>query len=66
MSGAPSVRMPAHYDDYNGDFEVELWAEGSGYTLVLTHEYDYELDERRREALVPGISRYTRDHFLDQ
>ncbi len=25
MGGAPSLKMVAHYDDYNGMFEVDLW-----------------------------------------
>jgi hypothetical protein len=25
MKGAPSVKMIARYDDYNGTFEVDLW-----------------------------------------
>ena len=66
MRGAPSAKMIAHYDDYNGIFEVELWEEGKGFILDLTHEYDYELDPERREALVPALSRYERDHFLDE
>ena len=28
MKGAPSMKMIAHYDDYNGIFEVDLWEEG--------------------------------------
>lgn len=65
MGGAPSLKMIAHYDDYNGVFEVDLWEEGRGFILDLTHEYDYELDSKRREALVPALSRNERDHFLD-
>src|SRR5437016_13985655 len=57
--------MVAHYDDYNGMFEVDLWEEGKGFILDLTHEYNYELDPERREALVPALSRNERDHFLD-
>ena len=38
MSDAPSVQMVAHYDDYNGIFEVELWEEGRGYILDLTQD----------------------------
>jgi hypothetical protein len=57
--------MVAHYDDYNGMFEVDLWQDGKGFILDLTHEYDYELDPERREALVPALSRNERDHFLD-
>lgn len=66
MTGAPSLGMVAHYDDYNGTFEVDLWEVERGFMLDLSHEYDYELDEKRREALVPGITRYERDHFLDE
>jgi hypothetical protein len=39
MEGAPSLKMVAHYDDYNGMFEVDLWEEGKGFILDLTHEY---------------------------
>jgi hypothetical protein len=64
MGGAPSLKMVAHYDS-NGIFEVDLWQEGKGFILDLTHEYDYELDPERREALVPALSRNEGDHFLD-
>jgi hypothetical protein len=66
MGGAPSVKMIAHYDDYNGIFGVDLWEEGKGFILDLSHENDYELDPERREALVPTLSRYERDRFLDE
>ena len=66
MKGAPSVKMVAHYDDYNGTFEVELWEEGKGFILDLTHEYDYELDPERHEALEPALSRNERDRYLDE
>jgi hypothetical protein len=66
MGGAPSTRMPAHYDDYYGLFEVDLWERGKGFIMELIHAYDYELDEHRREALVPGISRFERDRFLEE
>jgi hypothetical protein len=39
MGGAPSLKMVAHYDDYNGIFEVDLWEEGKGFILDLTHKY---------------------------
>ena len=66
MRGAPSANMIAHYDDYNETFEVELWEEGKGFILDLTHEYDFELDPERREALVPALSRNERDRYLDE
>jgi hypothetical protein len=36
MGGTPSLKMIAHYDDYNGIFEVDLWEEGKGFILDLT------------------------------
>jgi len=63
MGGAATLKMVAHYDDYNGMFEVDLWQEGKGF--ILDHEYNYGLDPVRREALVPALSRNERDHFLD-
>ena len=65
MGGAPSIKMIAQYDGYYENFEVDLWERGKGFILHLDHEYDYPLDRERREALVPGISRYERDSFLD-
>ncbi len=48
MNDAPSLVMVAHYDDYIGSFEVDLWEAGRGFILDLSHEYDYELDEKGR------------------
>jgi hypothetical protein len=66
MGGSPSLEMAAHYSDYDGHFEVDLWSRGRGFTLHLEHEEAYELDKDRREALVPGISRFEEDRFLDK
>ena len=64
MGGAPSIKMIAHYYDYNEDFRVDLWEEAKGFILHLDYEYNYVLDSQQREALEPAISRYERDHFL--
>jgi hypothetical protein len=66
MRGSPSINISAHSDDDSGIVEVDLWEEGKGFILDLTHEYDYELDLDRGEALVPTLSRYERDRFLDE
>jgi hypothetical protein len=58
--------MVAHYDDYNGIFGVELWESGKGFLLDLTHEQTYELDEERRESLVPALMTHAEDRFLDR
>ena len=64
--GKPTVSMPATYDDYRGTMAVELWRGESGFVLELLHEAAYDLDESQRESLVPALSRYEEDSFLDQ
>jgi hypothetical protein len=66
MRGAPTVKMIAHYDDYKENFEVDLWEAGKGFILDLSRHDDYELDLDQREALVPALSRFERDDFLDE
>ena len=65
MGDAPSTNMVAHYDDYYDNFEVELWEERR-LILDLSHEYEYELDPKRREALVPALSWNAGDRSLDK
>jgi len=60
-----TVEMPAIYHDYDGDMEISLWKDGSGFVLQLQHEGAYDLDEARREALIPALSQYAEDTFLD-
>ena len=60
-----TVDMPATYDDYIGDFEVQLWKADGGFCLNLNHEYSNRLDELHEEILVPALSRYEEDDFLD-
>ena len=66
MKDAPTVRMVADYDDYDGIFGVELWERGKGFILDLTHEQEYDLDEQRRESLVPGLTTHAEDRFLER
>ena len=66
FSNKPTTKMSANYDDYNGTFIVELWKEGKGFYLHLDYEYTYLLDKLKRDSLVPGISRYEEDDFLDE
>lgn len=44
---------------------VELWENGR-FSLVLTFESAYELDERQQDALVPALDRLSQFGFLDQ
>jgi len=50
-----------------------LWSFRSGivgewdiFILHLSHEYDYDLDPERQESLVPALSQYQQDHFLEE
>lgn len=45
---------------------VELWEVGKGFQLHLSFESGYILDELQRDSIVPGLSRYKKDVFLDE
>ncbi len=63
----PSVEMVARCrPEYGPELIVELSAEGAGFTLHLNFEAAYILDDARRDALVPALSRSEEDKFLDQ
>src|SRR6266542_5572711 len=65
--GEPTVDMIAKYNPQQGaGLEVDLWGTRRDFTLHLTFEAQYELDHDKQDALVPGLSRYTDDDFLDQ
>jgi len=57
--------MTANYDEYYGEFQVELWKKGKGLVLHLLYENNYALDLHHREALVPSIGRHEEDNFLE-
>ena len=66
-AGKLSVDMVAKYRPEEGpEIVVELWEEGMGFLLHLSFEVAYILDESERAALVPALSRYEEDDFLDQ
>jgi hypothetical protein len=59
--------MIAKYHPQEGaGLEVDLCRKRRGFTLHLTFEAQYELDHNKQDALVPGLSRYTEDDFLEQ
>ena len=63
----PSIDMIAKYrPDEGPGLVVELWEEGKGFELDLTFEFGYMLDIQHRASLVPGISRFEEDDFLDE
>ena len=62
-----SVEMVAKCrPEYGPELVVELWEDGAGFTLHLNFEAAYMLDDAGRDALVPALSRYEEDEFLDQ
>lgn len=58
--GSYSIEMHAELDYYKTSLEVELWEKGKGFQLSLMP------DTMNERELVPGISRYTSDKFLDK
>jgi hypothetical protein len=62
----PSLNMNAILCDYGSSIEVDLWKSGKGFNLVLTYEYNYMLDNNKLDSLVPAITRYKEDSFLEQ
>ena len=63
---SPTIEMPASYDDYHGEFIIELWEKEKGFALDIHHEENYELDKFRRESLILAITRHEKDNFLDK
>ena len=63
---SPSLEMDSYLTEYVDTLQVELWEKEKGFRLDLTYEYAYELDKDWRDALVPALSRYEKDAFLDQ
>ena len=62
----PSTAMDGRFRDWGSTLEVELWEEGKGFSLHLTFERAYELDEQLCDSLVPALSRNVGDAFLDE
>jgi hypothetical protein len=58
--------MDSYLTEHGETQQVELWEKEKGFFLDLTFEYAYELDKDCRDALVPALSRYAEDAFLDQ
>jgi len=66
FNNEPTLNMSSVYDDYSGEFSVDLWEHGKGFELDLNYEETYVLDKLQRESLIPSLTRYEDDNFLDQ
>jgi len=62
----PSIGMYSYLTDCGATIEVDLWERGKGFSLHLTYEHAYELDKACRDSLVPALSRYEENSYLDQ
>jgi len=62
----PSIDMYSYLADCGATIKVDLWGKGRGFSLHLTYEHAYELDKGCRDSLVPSLSRYEGDSYLDQ
>jgi len=66
-AGKLSLEMTAKCQpEYGPELVVQLGEEGMGFDLHLNFEAAYSLDDAGRDALVPALSRYEKDAFLDQ
>ncbi len=62
----PTIKMTASYDVYYGEFTIDLWEDGKGFEFVLHHERKHDLDNLKRESLIPAITRFEEDNYLDK
>jgi tetratricopeptide (TPR) repeat protein len=62
--GRPTVDMPARYNAYEGELDVELWMAGSRFTLSLHHEDADGSDGQTGEFLAPSLSHSAEDTSL--
>ncbi len=65
MDGKETVDMPAIYDDYIGDFDIQLWNPDSGFCLNLHHFNSTRNDNYGEELLSPGLTRHEEDNHLE-
>lgn len=62
-----TIDMLAKYSSEQGPGLVdELWEVGNGYQLHLSFEPGYILDEFQCDSIVPALSRYEKDDFLNE
>ncbi len=60
----PTVQMSASYNEYDGEFDINLWETGKGFTLNLNYLNDHEFNNEQKERLIPSIIRNEKDDFL--
>jgi hypothetical protein len=60
-----TIDMPAHYDEYMGYFDVQLWEPQKEFCLNLAHDYSTRNIGKGEEVLAPGLTRYEKDNHLD-
>jgi hypothetical protein len=65
MEGKETVDMPAVYDDYMGDFEIQLRNPDSGFCLNLSYLYSTRNHDYGEELLAPGLTCYEEDTRLE-
>ncbi len=61
----PTLQMSASYNEYDGEFDINLWETEKGFTLNLSYLDDYEFNNEQKETLIPSIIRNEKDDFLD-
>lgn len=59
-----TLNMPAQYDEYSGEFDIQLWKPDKNFCLNLL-EFFSESNDGNLEVLTPALTRNEEDHFLD-
>ncbi len=59
-----TINMPAKYDDYYGEFDVQLWKPERDFCLNLLNILS-DFHDNSFETLTPALTRNEEDHFLD-
>lgn len=62
-----AVNLEAYYlPSESPELVIELWEAGSGFCFHLLHENNLVANGKYQDALIPSISRYEEDTFLDK
>jgi len=64
--GRDCIDMPVEYDEYYGDFRIQLWEKNKGFTLDLLYDPFLNSSDDGIEILAPSLSRYAKDEHLQK
>lgn len=57
--------MHTWFDSYEGEYRIDLWKKGKGYSLHFGSLFDFDINKNSNQMSC-SISRYAEDSFLDK